>query len=263
MTARRRVRCLVAVGLTTGLGLLAGCGGDASASSVPAPPQSLGTVVDFPVPAAIANIPLTKPDGSTTTLAAYRGKPVMIADYLTLCTDICPMITADARALAAALNRDGYGEKVAVLEITVDPRRDTPARMRAYQKLYGGPLPDWTLLRAPAADIARIWKYFGVEYQRVKEPDPPDIDWWTHTPLTYDVAHSDDLIFLGADGHERFVVNADPDARGVNTPAQLVRHLSVEGKRALRHPNPVTTWTVSQGLGVFSWLIDHPLPAAR
>jgi protein SCO1/2 len=254
---RRIRRFLTAIGLA-GLGAVgSACGGSASATGIPAPPQSLGTVVDFPVPPSIANIPLTKADGSRTTLAAYRGKAVMIADSLTLCYDVCPMTTADARALANALAAAGNANNVAVLEISVDPRRDTPARMRAYQDLYGGPLPNWTLLRASPANTARLWKYFGVEYSREPEGNPPDIDWWTHKPLTYDVGHADDLIFLDARGRERFVVSAAPNTRGLNTPANLVKHLSPEGKQLLAHPNPVTTWTVSQGLSVFSWLTGH------
>jgi cytochrome oxidase Cu insertion factor (SCO1/SenC/PrrC family) len=229
----------------------------AANAAIPLPPASLGVPVDFVVPPAIANIPLTKPDGTTTNLAAYRGKPVMIADYLTLCSDICPMITADARALARALGADGYAQQAIVLEITVDPVRDTVPRMKAYEKLFGGVLPNWTVLRASPADTAKLWKYFGVQYNREKEASPPDIDWLTHKPLTYDIAHSDDLIFIDANGHERFVVNADPDARGLDTPAKLVKHLSPQGKHALRSPNPVASWTVSQGLEVFSWLTNH------
>ncbi len=263
---RRRHRAVAIVTVVASLsGVAAGCSGSSSggraANPVVAPPASLGEVVDFAIPPQITHLPLTKADGTTTTLAAYRGKPVMVADYLSLCTDICPLITADARALAAALKADGYGGRVAVLEITVDPRRDTPARMRAYQKLFGGPLQDWELLRASPSDTKLLWKYLGVQYARVKEPHPADVDWWTHQPLSYDVAHSDDLIFFDASGHERFVVNADPDARGQHTPAELVRYLSAQGRRALHHPNPVTSWTVSQGLSVFSWLTGHRLPA--
>jgi len=252
----RRCRALLA-GIALGaVAALSACGGGAS-GSIPAPPPSLGESVDVAIPPAIANIPLTKPDGTTTTLAAYRGKPVLIADYLTLCSDICPLITADARALATAIAANGYGQKAAVLEITVDPVRDTVTRMKAYQKLFGGALSDWTVLRASPADTKRLWKYLGVDYQRTKEPTPPDIDWLTHKPLTYDIAHFDALIFLDAAGRERFVVNSDPDARGLDTPAKLVHYLSAQGKRALRHPNPVGSWTVSQGLEVFSWLTNH------
>jgi protein SCO1 len=247
-------------GVVAMLAALAACGG----GTIKPPPPSLGTVVDFPVPSAIQNIPLTEANGSTTSLAAYRGKSVMIADFLSLCTDICPMISANTAAVARALNADGQGGKVALLEISVDPQRDTPARLRAYQKLYGGPLSNWTLLRASPANTAKLWKFFGVEYQRTKEYKPASIDWWTHRPLTYDVAHADDLIFLGADGREKFVVNAAPNVQGHLPPRQLVQFLDPSGLVALHHPNPVEDWTVSQGLQVFSWLTNHKLddPAA-
>jgi protein SCO1/2 len=246
----------LAIASVVALATLAACGGG---SSVKPPPPSLGTVVDFTVPAAIRNIPLTEANGSTTTLAAYQGKSVMIADFLTLCTDICPMISANTAAMARALNADGEGGKVALLEISVDPQRDTPARLRAYQRLYGGALPDWTLLRASLANTAKLWKYFDVEYQRVKEYKHPSIDWLTHKPLTYDVAHADDLVFLGADGHWKFVVNAAADAQAHQPPKELVKFLDPSGLVALNHPNPVEDWTVGQGMQVFSWLTNHHL----
>lgn len=237
------------------LAATAACG----SSTIHPPAPSLGTVVNLTVPPDIANLPLTKANGTTTTLAAYHGKSVMIADFLSLCTDICPMISANTAALARALNADGQQGKVALLEISVDPHRDTPTRLHAYQKLYGGPLPDWTLLRATPADTAKLWKYFGVSYQRVKEYDPPSIDWLTHKPLTYDVTHSDDLIFLDPAGHQRFIVNADPDVQGKLPPKQLVQFLDPSGLKSLYHPDPVGDWTVSQGLQVFSWLTQHRL----
>jgi cytochrome oxidase Cu insertion factor (SCO1/SenC/PrrC family) len=247
------------VGAAMLLAVLAACGG----GSVKPPPPSLGTVVNFAVPAAIANIPLTKPDGSTTTLAAYRGKTVMIADFLSLCTDICPLISANTAAVARALNADGERGKVALLEISVDPQRDTPARLTAYQKLYGQPVSDWTLLRATPANTTRLWKYFGVDYGRTKEQKPPSIDWLTGKPLTYDVYHSDDLIFLDPSGHQRFIVNADPDVQGHNPPSKLVKFLDPQGLTSLNRPNPVGDWTVSQGVSVFSWLLDQKLAAPQ
>jgi protein SCO1/2 len=234
---------------------LAGCGSD----PVKAPPPSLGSVVDFTVPAAIRNIPLVEANGTTTTLAAFQGKPVMIADFLSLCTDICPMISANTAAMARAISADGDGGKVALLEISVDPQRDTPARLRAYQQLYGGPQSDWTLLSATPANTKKFWKFFGVEYQRVKEEKPASIDWLTHKPLTYDVDHQDALIFLNASGREQFVVDAGPDVQGHLPPKELVKFLDPLGLTDLYHPKPVDSWTVSQGLSVMSWLLDHHL----
>jgi cytochrome oxidase Cu insertion factor (SCO1/SenC/PrrC family) len=243
------------------LGSLAACGGG---GAVKPPPPSLGTVVDVTLPQAIRDLPLVRPDGSVTTLAAYRGGPVMIADFLTLCTDICPMISANTVALARALKADGQQGKVALLEISVDPHRDTPARLRAYQKLYGGPLPNWTLLSTSPADTKTLWKYFGVDYAREAEPKKhPSIDWLTRKPQTYDVSHTDALIFLDAAGQERFVVNADPNVEGRSVPVPLAKSLTEQGAALLTHPNPVDTWTVSQGLSVFSWLLKQELAAPK
>jgi protein SCO1 len=250
-------RRLAAGMLAVMCGALAACGG----GSVPPPPDSLGSPVDFAVPPAIANLPLTKPDGTTTTLAAYHGKTVMIADFLTLCTDICPMISANTLALARALDAGGRASDVALLEITVDPRRDTPKRLAAYQQLFGSAPANWTLLTASPATIKALWKFFGVEYAREKEEKPASIDWFTHRPLTYDVSHSDDLIFLDSSGRERYVVNADPDLQGKLPPDSLVKILNSEGLRSLYHPDPVGDWTVPQGLSVFSWLLNSHLKA--
>jgi cytochrome oxidase Cu insertion factor (SCO1/SenC/PrrC family) len=254
----RPVRIVVVV---VALAVLAACGGggSGSAGAIPAPPQSLGITFDQTVPAAIRNLPLTMANGKTTTLAAYQGRPVMISDFLTLCTDICPMISANSAAIARALAANGLSDKTAVLEISVDPHRDTAARLRAYQKLYGGALPNWTLLRASPANTAKLWKFFGVEYRRTKEDKPASIDWLTHKPLTYDVEHSDDLIFLGANGDERFVVNGGPDTQGKLPPSRLVQFLDGEGIKNLYHPNTVEDWTVDQGLQVFSWLTNRHL----
>ena len=256
------------------IGLLAGCGGASSGGSpvavvggaqaaenngIPAPPPQLGSVVDIPVPADIAHLPLTTAAGTRTDLAAYAGKPVMIADFLTLCTDICPMISANTAAMARDLVADGDAGKVALLEISVDPRRDTPARLRAYQNLFGGPLPGWTLLRASPADTAKLWGYFHVWYHRAKEDKPPSIDWLTHKPLTYDVDHSDNLIFLDAAGHERFVVDSGPNVGRHLPPAKLVQFLDGQGVRDLYHPDKVETWTVGQGMQVLSWLTGRRL----
>jgi protein SCO1/2 len=186
----------------------------------------------------------------------------MIADFLTLCTDICPLISANSAAIARTLAANGLSSKTAVLEISVDPRRDSPARLRAYQKLYGAAPPNWTLLRASPADTAQLWKFFHVGYQRVKETKPASIDWLTHRPLTYDVQHSDAVIFLGADGNERFIIDGAPDTVGKLPPGKLVQFLNGQGLHNLYHPVKVEDWSVAQGLQVFSWLTDQRLPGA-
>ena len=237
--------------------VVAACGGG---PEVAQPSPALGTAVDFTVPPPIADIPLTKPDGTRTSLADYRGRTVLIDDFMTECTDICPMISANTVALGRALSAAGYDDKVALLEITIAPQRDTPDRMTAYQRLFRPSRASWTLLRASKADTAKLWKYFGLELQRVKQGSPPGADWLTGRPLTYDIEHSDELIFLDSKGHERFVVSASPDVQGKALPPKLAVVLGRQGERLFHHPDPVTSWTVDQGLTIFSWLLNHKIP---
>ena len=262
---RRRGRVAAAAAL---LGLsVAACGSPAQqhgAASGLRPPAALGgAVMNTPLPASVSQLPLTTAAGQRTTLAAYRGKIVMIADFITLCQDMCPMISANTAALARQVQAAGLTGKVALLELTVDPQRDTPARLAAYQKLFGGPRRDWTLLTATTvAGTATLCNFFYIYFHRVPEGSPPATDWLTGQKLTYDVSHSDTLIFLSPDGKERYVANAAADARGSTLPPTLMRFMDPQGYHNLYHPNPAESWTVPQARQVLSWLAGRAIPAA-
>ena len=67
--------------LVTSALVVAACGGGAG---VPGPPSAyLGTALDRPVPAAVADLPLTTDRGQATSLAALHGQVVVLADFLT------------------------------------------------------------------------------------------------------------------------------------------------------------------------------------
>ncbi|MGH3797907.1 MAG: SCO family protein [Pseudonocardiaceae bacterium] len=227
---------------------VAGCG-----TSRPNPPSpNLGTVIDRPVPAAVLDLPLTTAGGAGTSLAAYHGKIVVLGDFLTLCQEVCPMTSANFAQLARTVIGTGQAEDVVFIEATVDPERDTPARLAAYRNQFQPP-SNWVLTTGKPADLAALWTFFGVFYQRTPEDSPPAIDWWTRQPLTYDVAHQDAIVFLGPDGHERFVILGNPDSRGIVPPPTLSEFLSPQGHRNLADPGPAS-WTVADALTVLSWL---------
>jgi protein SCO1/2 len=239
--------------------IVAGCG---ASPAVPGPPSAyLGTVVDRPLPAGIADLPLTTDAGRPTSLGAWRGQVVVLADFLTLCQETCPLTTGNLLVMDRAVIAAGLGERVRFAELTVDPNRDTPARLRAYRALTGAPANLLLLTGRPAA-IERIWQYLGVWYQRVGEESPPGIDWLTGRPLTYDVNHEDALLYLDASGRVRFVVVGAPNASGAPVAPALRRFLSAQGRAALVHPD-ASTWTAAQALAPISWLTGRQIrPAA-
>src|SRR5580704_1933213 len=175
--------------------VLAACG----TSAPPAPSASEGLVLNQPTP---AQVPLENQYGQTVTLAGLRGKDIVMAPFLTLCQDECPLVTAAFIGLQRDVKAAGLGSKVVFVEATVDPGRDTVTRLAAYQREFGA---DWDLWTGTPANLATFWKAFGVSYQIVSEEQPPHDDWWTGKPLTYDVNHTDGYLLINSAGRERFV----------------------------------------------------------
>ena len=238
--------------------IMAGCGGS---TGVPGPPSAyLGTVVDRPVPAGIADLPLTTDAGRPTSLGAWRGQVVVLADFLTLCQETCPLTTGNLLVMDRAVMAAGLGHRVRFAELTVDPDRDTPARLRAYRALIGAPA-NLLLLTGRPAVIERIWRYLGVWYQRVGEDSPPGTDWLTGLPLTYDVDHEDALLYIDAAGRVRFVVVGAPNASGAPVAPALLRFLSAQGRADLSHPD-ASTWTAAEALSPIAWLTGRPIRPA-
>jgi len=68
--------------------------------------------------------------GHTVTDADYRGRWMLVFFGYTNCPDECPLTL---QKMAAALGKLGpLADKVAPLFVTVDPARDTPARLASY-----------------------------------------------------------------------------------------------------------------------------------
>jgi protein SCO1/2 len=194
--------------------------------------------------------------GQTVSLATLRGKVVVLAPFLTLCQDECPLVTGAFISLQRDLRAAGQANRVVFVEATVDPGRDTVARLAAYQKEFGA---DWDLWTGTPADIAAFWKPFGVEYQIVPEGQPAKTDWYTGKPLTYDVDHTDGYILINTAGRERFVDATAPNQKGVLDP-KLRGLLNDGGLHELQNPQ-APDWTTADALSSISWLLGTNVPA--
>jgi cytochrome oxidase Cu insertion factor (SCO1/SenC/PrrC family) len=229
--------------------VLAACG--SASAAPPPPPASFGLVQDRPVP----QVPLLDTSSRPTSLAAFRGKVVVLAPFLSLCQDECPLITGAFLTMQRSVAAAGLADKVEFVEVTLDPGRDTPARLAAYSAEFGA---HWPLLTGTPQNLDTLWHFFGIYHQIVPEESPPKLDWWTHTPLTYDVDHSDGFILLGPDGHERFITTSPPDLAGHLDP-KLKSLLNDGGLHNLdRQGRP--NWTVGQALDAVSWLVGRKIP---
>jgi cytochrome oxidase Cu insertion factor (SCO1/SenC/PrrC family) len=209
----------------------------ATSASNPVQPMTL------PVPARIASIPLLNQSGKETDLEALHGRIVVLADFMTSCQEECPITTGALLSVNQALASAHLLDKVTIVELTVDPWRDVPSRLLAYSRTFGIP---WTLLTGSRANLEELWSWFGVFYQRVKEGSPPDTNWQTGMPYTFDIDHSDNVFVLGASGGEQALVQGNADVGG-KLPKALAKLLSAEGQKDLTDPG-LGSWTPAEML---------------
>jgi cytochrome oxidase Cu insertion factor (SCO1/SenC/PrrC family) len=229
---------------------LAACG-----ASPPGPPSAnLGIVQDRAIPSSIADLAFTDQHDRSVELASFQGKTVLVVPFLTLCTDICPLDTGNLLQVEHSLVADGSASKVQLVELSVDPGRDTPARLAAYAHLTGS---SWELLTETAAQATEVEHFFGWVVQRVPEGSPPSLDWWTGKPLTYDINHSDGFVVIDSHGHERFSTGAAPDFHGTLNPT-LHKFLTAEGRDHLAHPE-TPGWSPTTALDTLGWMLHRPL----
>ena len=134
--------------------LLAACGSSAPA----APPPAQGLVLDRPTPQTRA-AGRTSRAGRLAGRAAGQGRRARA-----LPVPVPGRVPARHRRLhrarSATCAPPGWRDRVVFVEATVDPGRDTVARLAAYQKEFGA---DWDLWTGTPADIAAFWKPFGVD----------------------------------------------------------------------------------------------------
>jgi protein SCO1/2 len=125
--------------------------------------------------------------GKTVTDADYRGRYMLVYFGYKYCPDVCP---AGLQVMSAALDKLGpKAEKITPVFITLDPDRDTPAKLREYIQSFH---PRFVALTGSADDIAKAAKAYRVFWKKV--PDEKN-------PTDYTIDHSS-VIYLMTPGGE-------------------------------------------------------------
>lgn len=222
---------------------------------VPAPLATGNAVVK---PRPLPKVRLIDEYGKASPLQAFKGKWVVFAPSLTLCHETCPMTTGALMELEHELHAEGLASDVVVAEVTVDPWRDRPARLRAYRRLTGA---DFTMLTGGVHEILKLWKHLGVLVERAPLEKPAPIDWYTHKPETLNIVHSDGVFVLDPAGALRIVVGGMPSLQpGHKLTAGLRKLLDEEGVENLHHPE--APWTAAQMIDDLDWAMGREVPAS-
>jgi protein SCO1/2 len=149
---------------------------------------------------------LTDHNRKTVTDATYRGKYLLVYFGYTFCPDMCP---TGLQSMSLALDKlGGDAARVQPLFITIDPARDTPAKLKQYVAMFH---PSIVGLTGTAEQIAAVAKEYQVYYAREESGDEDESE---DTGDDYIMDHSTLIYLMGPDGKfiQTFPENADPDA---------------------------------------------------
>ena len=129
--------------------------------------------------------------GKDRSLADFRDKVVALFFGYTQCPDVCPTTLADLAGALQVLGADA--ERVQVLFVTVDPRRDTPELLAQYVPAFN---PDFLGLYGDAASTARVTKDFKIYAQERAGSQPGN----------YTVDHSAQTLVFDRTGRLRLLL---------------------------------------------------------
>jgi len=112
----------------------------------------------------------TAANGSAFQLSALGGKPTVIAMVYTSCHYVCPLTVQNIKRIERSLGATQAANTNFAL-FSLDPERDTPAKLTEFAKLHGITSPSWTLAQGNASAIRKLAVTLGVKYKKVESGD--------------------------------------------------------------------------------------------
>lgn len=132
-----------------------------------------------------------KTSSADITLSELRAENKIILMYFGFlsCPDICPTTLSSMSAVFKSLPEEKLS-KIELLFISVDPEKDSLARMVKYSSNFH---PKIKPIRLELKELDNFTKYFGVVYMKIP----------VKSKMGYTIDHSTDIIVVSPDGQIR------------------------------------------------------------
>ncbi len=133
-------------------------------------PQGAG--LPPPVEVTLAAASLKDQTGASVQFpAGVLGDRLVVMDFIfTTCTTICPVLSAKLARVQERLGARA-GPEVTLVSISIDPARDTPARLAEFGARFKSG-PAWRWLTGNPDDVTRVLKGLGAWSPRFAEHGP-------------------------------------------------------------------------------------------
>ena len=169
---------------------LGGCGGSQTDSRTTASLSKLDVKLQAPAQlrAATPQFALRDSLGRIVRLSQFRGKAVLLTFIYDHCPDVCPLIVSNLHT--ALLKLGSAASRLQIIAVSVDPRGDSPATVRAFlaahemtgrmEYLIGG-----------LKQLAPVWRAYGVQVQG--SPEQREV---SHSAFLYGITGHGSVLVL-------------------------------------------------------------------
>jgi len=139
----------------------------------------------------------TDQDGKSFSLKDLEGKKVVLTMFFASCTYACPILVNDMKKIELALSKEEKISSYSFVLVSIDPERDSPAKLKEFAHRNKLDLKHWKLLTNKADDIMELGALIGFKYKKDKNGD---------------YSHSNIITFLNEGGeiiHQQMGLNQD------------------------------------------------------
>lgn len=121
---------------------------------------------------SIYNLPekWTNQDGEDIELKELRGKVLVMVMIYTSCKAACPRLVADMRHIEEQIPKE-YKDNVQLVLVSIDPKIDTPERLKEFSienKMIGN---QWVFLRSNEENTREFAAVLAVNYKKISPID--------------------------------------------------------------------------------------------
>lgn len=158
-------------------------------------------------PKALPAFSLVDHNKQAFTNQSLGGTWTLVFVGYTFCPDICPTALSDLQKVQTLADQAGIGEKLTVRFVSVDPKRDTPDRLKQYVTFFE---PRFWGNTGSDAEIAKFARGIGAVY-KVHDDGSEN----------YLVDHSGGIVLINPQGQFRAYFSAPHD------PVQMAKDLQI------------------------------------
>jgi len=161
--------------------------------------------IAMPVFATLPTVTLTDEHGAAFSRDAFLGKITIVDFIFTSCGTACPLLSAEMERLQDHVRKHGLTDRVRLLSVSVDPERDTQARLLEFATRYHADPALWRFVRGDEAALRSV-VVDGMKQVMDKQLDRGEKDGFT-------ILHGTRMVLVDGDAQIRAFYDAtDPES---------------------------------------------------